>query len=101
VQNTIITKDEKENRYKNFVNRGIYHLPNKELKNLNHRINLWKKFANEKYSNDVIDLEEFIKNNKFKRYYKNIMFFIKAIFVKTLLGKSAEEIKTLGDEGIL
>jgi len=29
------------------------------------------------------------------------MFFIKAIFIKTLLGKSAEEIKTLGDDGIL
>ena len=63
VQNTIITKDEKENRYKNFINRGIYHLSNKALKNLNHRINLWKKFANEKYSNGVIDLEEFVKEN--------------------------------------
>jgi hypothetical protein len=62
VQCTIITKSKKNNRYKNFINHGIYQLSNKELKNLNHRINLWKKFANEKYSNDVIDLEEFIKN---------------------------------------
>jgi len=101
VQHTIITKCEKENRYKNFINRGIYHLPNKALKNLNHRINLWKKFANEKYSNDVIDLEEFIKNNKFKRHYKNVIFFIKAIFTQTLLGKSVEEIKILEDDGII
>ncbi len=61
VQNTIITKTEKENRYHNFINNGIYMLTDSQRKNLNHRINLWKKFANEKYSKDVIDLEEFIK----------------------------------------
>ena len=62
IQCTIITKNPKQNRYNNFIQRGIFGLSDSERKNLNHRINLWKKFADEEYSKDVIDLEEFIKN---------------------------------------
>ena len=62
IQCTIITKNPKQNRYNNFIQHGIFGLSDSERKNLNHRINLWKKFADEEYSKDVIDLEEFIKN---------------------------------------
>ena len=76
VQNIIITKDEKfggtfvyddgterqVNRYVYFTEFQIYKHSISEIRNLNHRIKLWKKFANLKYSKDVIDLEEYINS---------------------------------------
>ena len=61
IQCTIITKNKKQNRYEDFIKRDIFYLSKKEIKNLNYRINLWKKFANNEYSKNVIDLEEFVK----------------------------------------
>ena len=57
ILNTIITKPEKNHRYSFFIESGYKSLSDSALKNINHKINLWKKFANEKYSKDVIDLE--------------------------------------------
>ena len=80
---TIIVKDDKYNRYVNFIKRDIHCLSREQALNLSYRINLFKKYANKTDAKNIIDVMEIYKGGKF--FYcllRKIKHFIK-IFNKT------------------
>ena len=65
---TIILHDEKLNRYRNFLKYEIFNYKIDTLKNLNSKLELWKKFAPTDTAENTIDLllhyNKMIKNDK-------------------------------------
>lgn len=56
VQNTVITKCEKANRYNNFLEKEIFHLPQDKIQNLAHRIEIYKHFTTDELASEVKDI---------------------------------------------
>jgi len=59
ILDTIITKETKDNRYNRFVTHEIFHMPVKDIKNINLRLNIWKSFTPDELSNKVINIVDY------------------------------------------
>lgn len=65
IMSTIILKNSKDNRYNNFIRNNINCLSKDEVSNLSYRINLFKNFSEDSSANEIIDVMQFYKGNKF------------------------------------
>lgn len=65
VMGTIILKNNKDNRDNNFIKNNIHCLSKAQVLNLSYKIDLFKKYAEDVYSKDIIDVMKVYKGGKF------------------------------------
>lgn len=75
IMGTIILKNNKDNRYNKFIKNNIHCLSITEAQNLSYRIDLFKKYTDDVYSEDIIDIMKVYKGKRFfycfLRQFKN------------------------------
>ena len=73
VLGTIILKDDKDNRYKKLLKYDLFRFSSKDIRRINHKLELWRSFS-ELDNNDLpIDIYNYYKRKKYKRFF--VIFF--------------------------
>ena len=63
---TLITQDAKDNRYKNLIGHKIYRYNFKSIKNIDYKIQIWKKYASKDLSKKIINIHDYYQSTKNK-----------------------------------
>jgi len=87
---TLITKDVKDNRYINLIGHRIYRYDLKSIKNIDYKIQKWKKYAPKDLSKQVINIYDYFESTKNKLlnvFYRYLPFILYKIIDRIILRK--------------